>query len=235
MYFIIYYCINIQYGARYFRSLLNTPSNTHSHTHTEHSNCLVGNTAKVSPNCLHQQKAQRAQHPLSRNNNSSGILITTKRARECGVTARVAESGAHNKRKAASKATRGSLPAHCQRSLWHTQTKTLAERTTSQQGSTAATALSHACCVFYSLSLSLCTLSRSVCGCGLRALISCGCCAANLQENLSSFTVGFVGQVVKNERRAELSRAEQSRAASSVAPSSAYCQEVATTKATKRR
>lgn len=77
----------------------------------------------------------------------------------------------------------------CVRSLWHTQTKTLAERSKA-----AALPLS---CVCLSL------LSLFHCGCGLRALISCGCCAANLQENLSSFTVGFVGQVVKNERRAE--------------------------------
>lgn len=173
---------------------------THTHTHTEHSNCLVGNTAKVSPNCLHQQKAQRAQHPLSRNNNNSGILITTKRARECGVTARVAESGAHNKRKAASKTTRGSLPAL---SLAHTNKNIgRAHHIVARQHGSGGT-LSRVLCVL--LSLSLCTLSRSVCGCGLRALISCGCCAANLQENLSSFTVGFVGQVVKNERRAELS------------------------------
>lgn len=39
--------------------------------------------------------------------------------------------------------------------------------------------------------------------CGLRALSS-GCCAANLQENLSSFTVGFVGQVVKNSDAQQL-------------------------------
>jgi len=44
-------------------------------------------------------------------------------------------------------------------------------------------------------------LAERLSQCGLRALIS-GCCAANLQENLSSFTVGFVGQVVKKQRRA---------------------------------
>lgn len=163
-------------------------------------------------------RKQSAQHPLSislslsvgRNNNSSSISITTKREFE---SVHVREQRERERAEPKQRVGR----CQCVRSLWHTQTKTLAERSKALRR-----CLSRVC-----VSLSLSLLSPFRCGYGLRALISCGCCAANLQENLSSFTVGFVGQVVKND--ATCRGAQRRRRATLI-----YCQEVATTRGNVR-